>query len=69
MPRRAKSDVVATIFRVVAVTSMMTMHALEHRARAFIAAFAVGCVLSSAYGFLPGAWPSASSNWSGPGSP
>ena len=35
----------------------MTMYALEHRGRTFIAAFALGCVLSSAYGFVSGAWP------------
>jgi hypothetical protein len=36
---------------------MMTMYALERRGRIFIALFAVGCVLSSVYGFLSGAWP------------
>ncbi|MDQ6725019.1 MAG: hypothetical protein M3066_02415 [Actinomycetota bacterium] len=36
---------------------MMTMYALEHRARGFLLAFAVGCLLSSMYGFLSGAWP------------
>jgi hypothetical protein len=46
-----------TIYGVVAVTFMMVMYALEARGRRFIAAFAVGCVLSSAYGFLSGAWP------------
>ena len=46
-----------TIFGVVAVTFMMTMYALERRGRGFIAAFALGCVLSSVYGFLSGAWP------------
>jgi hypothetical protein len=44
-----------TIYGVVAVTFMMVMYALEARGRRFIAAFAVGCVLSSAYGFLSGA--------------
>jgi hypothetical protein len=46
-----------TIYGVVAVTFMMLMYALERRGRGFIAAFAVGCVLSSIYGFLSGAWP------------
>ncbi|MGO8683249.1 MAG: hypothetical protein ACLQUT_01500 [Thermoleophilia bacterium] len=46
-----------TIYGVVAVTFMMVMYALEARGRRFIAAFAVGCLLSSAYGFLSGAWP------------
>jgi hypothetical protein len=36
---------------------MMLMYALERRGRRFILAFAAGCLLSSAYGFLSGAWP------------
>ena len=46
-----------TLYGVVAVTFMMLMYALERRGRLFIAAFALGCVLSSVYGFLSGAWP------------
>jgi hypothetical protein len=46
-----------TLFGVLAVGFMMTMYALERRGRAYIAAFALGCVLSSAYGFWSGAWP------------
>ncbi len=46
-----------TIYGVVAVTFMMTMYALEGRGPNFVLAFAVGCVLSSIYGFLSGAWP------------
>jgi hypothetical protein len=46
-----------TIYRVCVVTFMMTMYALESRSRAFILAFALGCLLSSSYGFLSGAWP------------
>ncbi|HUS61758.1 MAG TPA: hypothetical protein VMY34_06145 [Acidimicrobiales bacterium] len=46
-----------TIFGVVAVSFMMAMYALEHRHRRFVALFAIGCVLSSAYGFLVGTWP------------
>jgi hypothetical protein len=42
---------------VIAVSFMMVMYALEHRHAAFILAFAVGCGLSSLYGFLSGAWP------------
>jgi hypothetical protein len=48
---------VVTIYGVVAVTFMMTMYALERRGREYVLAFAVGCVLSSVYGFLSGAWP------------
>ena len=36
---------------------MMVTYALERRHRGFVLAFAVGCLLSSAYGFLSGAWP------------
>jgi hypothetical protein len=46
-----------TAFGAAAVTFMMLMYALERRGRGFILAFAVGCVLSSAYGFAAGAWP------------
>jgi hypothetical protein len=46
-----------TVYGVIAVTFMMSMYALEHRGRAFVLAFAAGCVLSSVYGFLSGAWP------------
>ena len=46
-----------TVYGVVAVTFMMTMYALERRGRIFVAGFALGCVMSSLYGFLSGAWP------------
>ena len=36
---------------------MMTMYALERRGRLFILLFALGCLLSSIYGFLANAWP------------
>jgi hypothetical protein len=36
---------------------MMLMYALERRHRGFVLAFAGGCALSSAYGFLAGTWP------------
>jgi hypothetical protein len=48
---------VLTAFGVVALTFMMTMYALERRNPRFILGFAAGCALSSAYGFLSGAWP------------
>jgi hypothetical protein len=46
-----------TIYGVCAVTFMMTMYAIERRGRVFVLGFACGCVLSSVYGFLAGAWP------------
>lgn len=46
-----------TVYGVCAVSFMMLMYALEDRGRGFILGFAVGCVLSSIYGFLSGAWP------------
>jgi hypothetical protein len=46
-----------TIYGVCALTFMMVMYALEHRGRGYILGFAAGCVLSSIYGFLAGAWP------------
>jgi hypothetical protein len=36
---------------------MMLMYALERRGPVFVLAFAVGCALSSSYGFLAGTWP------------
>jgi hypothetical protein len=49
--------VIVTVYGVVAVTFMMTMYALERRGRVYVLLFALGCVLSSLYGFLSGAWP------------
>lgn len=46
-----------TLYGVVALTFMMAMYALERRGRPFILAFSLGCLLSSVYGFLAGAWP------------
>jgi hypothetical protein len=46
-----------SLFGVSALTFMMLMYALEKRGPRFILAFAVGCALSSVYGFLSGAWP------------
>jgi hypothetical protein len=48
---------VVTIYGVCALTFMMLMYALEGRGRPFVLAFALGCALSSSYGFLSGAWP------------
>ena len=46
-----------TLFGLFAVTAMLICYALEDRSHWFILAFAVACVLGSAYGFLQGAWP------------
>lgn len=46
-----------TAFGVLAVSLMMAAYAAERRHRRFVLAFAIGCLLSSAYGFLAGAWP------------
>ena len=46
-----------TVYGVIALTFMMSMYAFERRGRGFVLAFAVGCLLSSVYGFLSGAWP------------
>ena len=46
-----------TVYGVCALTFMMVMYALERRRRIFVLAFALGCLLSSAYGFLSKAWP------------
>ena len=50
-------EVVLTAFGASALTFMMVMYALERRGRRYLAAFAAGCALSSAYGFLAGTWP------------
>jgi hypothetical protein len=46
-----------TVYGVAALTFMMVMYWLEHRGPVFILGFALGCLLSSIYGFLAGAWP------------
>jgi len=46
-----------TIFGIAALTLMLVMYGLERRGRRFILGFAIGCALSSGYGFLSGAWP------------
>jgi hypothetical protein len=48
---------VLTLFGVLALTFMMSMYALEGRGRRWVLGFALGCALSSLYGFLSGAWP------------
>jgi hypothetical protein len=49
------SGIGVTAFGVIAVSFMMATYAAERQHRAFVLAFAVGCLLSSAYGFLAGA--------------
>ena len=51
------SEWMVTVYGVVALTFMMAMYALEGRGRHFVLAFALGCALSSGYGFASGAWP------------
>jgi hypothetical protein len=46
-----------TVYGVIALSFMMAMYALERRGPLFVAAFALGCALSSVYGFLAGTWP------------
>jgi len=46
-----------TLFGLFAVTAMLVCYALEERSRWFTLAFAAGCALGSAYGFLQGSWP------------
>jgi hypothetical protein len=51
------SNLAVTLYGVAALSFMMTMYALESRGRKYVLGFAAGCLLSSAYGFLSGAWP------------
>jgi hypothetical protein len=46
-----------TAFGAVSVGFMALMYALERRHRAFVLAFACGCLLASACGFLARTWP------------
>lgn len=45
------------IFGLFALTAMLVFYGLEKRSPWFILAFALSCLLGSAYGFLQGAWP------------
>ena len=47
-----------TLYGVAALTFMMAMYAVEGRGRRFVLLFALGCALSSAYGFPRGPGPS-----------
>lgn len=46
-----------TAFGLFAVSFMLVCYVLEDRSPWWILAFAGGCLLGSAYGFLQGAWP------------
>jgi hypothetical protein len=46
-----------TLFGLFAVTAMLVTYSLEARSHWFILAFAVSCLMGSAYGFRQGAWP------------
>jgi hypothetical protein len=46
-----------TLYGVAALTFMMVTYALDRRHPLFVLAFTLGCLLSSVYGFLSGAWP------------
>ena len=49
--------ILVTLFGVCALSFMLLMYALERRHPWFVLGFVAGCLLSSAYGFLSGAWP------------
>jgi hypothetical protein len=46
-----------SLFGLGAVTAMLVFYAPEDRSPWFVLGFAASCALSSAYGFLQGAWP------------
>lgn len=46
-----------TLYGLFAVGSMLVFYAFESRGTAFVLLFAGGCLASSLYGFLQGAWP------------
>ena len=46
-----------TAFGLFAVTFMLICYRMEDGSHWWTLAFAVGCVMGSAYGFLQGAWP------------
>ena len=45
------------LFGLFAVTFMLICYMLEDRSPWWTLAFAAGCLMGSAYGFLQGAWP------------
>jgi hypothetical protein len=53
----AQLSSVLTVYGVVVLSFMMLMYAFEHRGSGYVLAFAIGCALSSFYGFASGTWP------------
>ena len=46
-----------SLYGFAAITFMLVCYLLEHRSAWWTLAFSVGCLWSSSYGFLQGAWP------------
>lgn len=46
-----------TIYGLISVSLMLLFYAMEARSHWFVLAFAISCIMASAYGFLQGAWP------------
>ena len=46
-----------TLFGLVGISFTLVCYLLEDRGPGWTLGFAAGCLLSSAYGFLQGAWP------------
>ncbi|TPG22795.1 hypothetical protein EAH79_15420 [Sphingomonas koreensis] len=46
-----------TFFGLVAISFMLLCYLVEDRSPWWTLAFALGCAMSSTYGFLQGAWP------------
>jgi hypothetical protein len=44
-------------FGLFAVTAMLVSYAMESKNSWYIFAFAIACLMGSAYGFMQGAWP------------
>ena len=58
-PPALRNPMAITIYGVCVLTFMMVMYAMERRGPVFILLFAVGCALSSVYGFVSGRGRSA----------
>lgn len=46
-----------TVFGIFSVSLTLLCYTLEKRHTLWILGFSIGCILSSIYGFLQGAWP------------